>query len=63
MSKSAFDLSQQNRSIDSKIVVSLERISQAFRVLLWKESKEFSLSPIQIQVLIFLLHHSDEKRK
>lgn len=63
MKKSAFDLSHQNSSIESKIVASLERVSQAFRVLLWNESKEFSLSPIQIQVLIFLLHHSDEKRK
>jgi DNA-binding MarR family transcriptional regulator len=63
MKKSAFDLEHQNSSIESKIVASLERVSQAFRVLLWNESKEFSLSPIQIQLLIFLLHHSDEKRK
>lgn len=63
MNYSAFDLDHQNKSIESKIVASLERVSQAFRVLLWNESKEFSLSPIQIQVLIFLLHHSDEKRK
>lgn len=63
MEKSAFDLEHQNLSIDSKIVASLERVSQAFRVLLWNESKEFSLSPIQVQVLIFLLHHSQSKRK
>ena len=60
---STFDLEHQNFSIESKIVASLERVSQAFRVLLWNESKEFSLSPIQVQVLIFLLHHSDQKRK
>lgn len=63
MKKSAFDLVHQNSSIESKIVASLEKVSQAFRVLLWNESKEFSLSPIQVQVLIFLLHHSGEKRK
>ena len=63
MNKSPFDLSHQNQSIESKIVASLERISQVFRVLLWNESKEHSLSPIQIQVLIFLLHHSAEKCK
>ena len=63
MKKSAFDIEHQNSSIESKIVASLERVSQAFRVLLWNESKEFSLSPIQVQVLIFLLHHSDQKRK
>jgi DNA-binding MarR family transcriptional regulator len=63
MNKSDFDLNHQNQRTESKIVASLERISQAFRVLLWRESKEFSLSPIQVQVLIFLLHHSEEKRK
>lgn len=63
MNKSPFDLSHQNLTVDSKIVAALERISQAFRVLLWNESKELSLSPIQIQVLIFLLYHSDEKER
>lgn len=61
--KSDFDLNQQIQSTESKIVASLERIAQAFRVLLWQESKEFALSPIQVQLLIFLLFHSDEKRK
>lgn len=63
MSKSDFDLNFQNKNIDGRIVAALERISQAFRVLLWQESKDFSLSPIQIQVLIFLLHHSVDKCK
>jgi DNA-binding MarR family transcriptional regulator len=60
MSKSG---SLRDQTIESRIIASLERISQAFRVLLWQESKEFSLSPIQVQVIIFLLHHSREKRK
>ncbi len=63
MNKSVFDVQYQNENAESKIVAALERISQAFRVLLWNESKEFSLSPIQVQVLIFLLHHPAEKRK
>lgn len=63
MAKSDFDLTHQNQNIESKIVASLERIAQAFRVLLWQESKDHGLTPIQIQVIIFLLHHSEEKRK
>lgn len=63
MKKSIFDLDFQNTSVESRIIASLERISQAFRVLLWQESTEYSLSPIQVQVLIFLLNHSEEKRK
>jgi DNA-binding MarR family transcriptional regulator len=63
MKKSDFDLDHQNQSTESRIVASLEKISQAFRVLLWQESRDFALSPIQVQVLIFLLYHSEEKRK
>jgi DNA-binding MarR family transcriptional regulator len=61
--ESDFDLGFQSQSADSKIVASLERISQAFRVLLWQESKEYALTPIQVQVLIFLHFHSEEKCK
>ena len=58
---SVFDVNRQQQKIDRKIVVALERISEAFRVLLWNESKENALSPIQIQSLIFLLFHTADK--
>lgn len=60
MKHSSFDLNEQNQSIESRIIVALERVSEAFRVLLWSESKENSLSPIQIQILIFLQFHPNE---
>jgi len=63
MNKSSFHLTEQNQKIESRIVVALERISEAFRVLLWNESKQNSLSPIQIQILIFISFHSVEKCK
>ncbi len=63
MKKSAFNLTHQNSNVDGRIVAALERVSQAFRALLWNEGKENSLSPIQVQVLIFLLHHSTDKGK
>jgi DNA-binding MarR family transcriptional regulator len=58
MAKSVFN--HKDQTIESKIVVALERVSEAFRVLLWQESKENSLSPIQIQLLIFILFHSQD---
>lgn len=63
MKHSSFNLTKQNQNIESRIVVALERISEAFRVLLWNESKENSLSPIQIQILIFIHFHALEKCK
>ena len=57
MEKSIFDIEVQNTHLDSKIIVALERISEVFRVLLWQEGKELGLSPIQIQLLIFIALH------
>jgi DNA-binding MarR family transcriptional regulator len=58
---SVFNLSNQNSSLDNKIVAGLERLSQVFRILLWEKAKQHSLSPIQIQLLIFIQHHSADK--
>lgn len=59
--KNIFDLEIQNSSLDGKITAGFERLSQVFRVLLWEKAKNHDLSPIQIQVLIFLKHHSKNK--
>ncbi len=59
---SAFDPKNQELNIESKIVVALERISEAFKVSLWNENKKYGLSPIQLQILTFLLFHSQELR-
>ena len=58
---SVFNLEDQNINLDSKIVAGLERLSQVFRILLWEKAKEYSLSPIQIQLMIFIQHHSQDK--
>ncbi len=58
MPKSSFDQDEQINHLDNKIVVGLERIYEAFRVLLWQQSKDSKLSPIQIQLLIFLNFHN-----
>ncbi len=58
---SVFNLNDQNAHIDNKIIAGLERLSQVFRVLLWEKAKEHKLSPIQIQLLIFIQHHSNDK--
>jgi DNA-binding MarR family transcriptional regulator len=59
--RSIFNLDNQNSNLDSKIVAGLDRISQVFKTLLWEKSKIYNLSPIQIQLLIFITYHSEEK--
>jgi len=41
----------------------LEKISEVFRVLLWTEAKEHKISPIQMQLLIFIKYHSADKHR
>ena len=53
----SFDPKLQEKDLTSKIVVGLERLSEVFRVLLWEKSKETGLSPIQIQILLFVKDH------
>lgn len=57
MGNSVFNLKTQQTDLTGKIVVGLERISEAFKVLLWEHAKANGLSPIQIQILIFVAHH------
>ena len=60
MTKSVFNIQEQETNLSSKIVVGLERISEAFKVLLWEHAKTIGLSPIQIQILIFIAHHKQD---
>ena len=60
MEKSIFDTSFQQEHVSNKIVVGLERISEVFRTLLWEQAKQVGVSPIQIQILIFIAHHKSE---
>ena len=53
----SFDPKLQETDLVSKIVVGVERLSEVFRVLLWEKSKETGLSPIQIQLLLFIKDH------
>ena len=59
---SIFDPKFQNSDTSSKIVFALERISQVFRVNLWRENKKYRLSPIQMQILIFLRYQGQHLR-
>jgi DNA-binding MarR family transcriptional regulator len=63
MEQSIFNLSSQNNQVEYRIVAALERLSEAFRVLLWNEAKILNISPIQIQILVFVKFHSLEKCK
>lgn len=58
-----FDLNIQIESLDSKVIIAFEKISQAFRVMLWDKAKEYGISPIQIQLMIHIKNHHPNLRK
>lgn len=60
---SAFNPERHIIHTDYKIVAALEKVSEVFRVLLWAEAKEHRLSPIQLQLLIFLKYHNTNKHR
>lgn len=60
MEKSIFDPIGQENSLSGKIVVGFQRISEVFKILLWEKAKLVGLSPIQIQILIFIAYHKQE---
>lgn len=60
---SIFDTHAQGNDVNAKILVALERITEVFRVALWNVGKTNGLSPLQIQLLIFLKFHRAELRK
>jgi len=45
-------------NLNSKILSGLERISEVFKSMLWEKAKQHGLSPIQIQILVFLSNHT-----
>ncbi|MCU0427607.1 MAG: MarR family winged helix-turn-helix transcriptional regulator [Candidatus Kapabacteria bacterium] len=61
-SLTVFNPHYNSLNTSSKIVIAFERISEAFRVMLWQVSKSTGLSPLQIQILTFLAFHNPEQR-
>ncbi len=43
---------------NTKIVMGIERLSTLFRAALWDEAKHSELSPLQVQILLFIASHA-----
>lgn len=60
---SPFDLTDQHSNTDHKITVVLSRLSDLYRQLLWSKAQPIGISPIQVQLLLFIKHHSSDLNK
>lgn len=57
MENSIFNPDHQHQDLSGKVTAGLVRISTGLRSLLWNHAKVAGLSPIQIQILIFVAYH------
>lgn len=46
--------------IESKTLNGLERISEVLKSLLWEKAKVYKISPMQIQILLFVSNHHQD---
>ena len=60
-SSKEMDKSENMINLDEKIFILLERLNRVTRLLLWDVAKTEGLSPIQIQILLFLLEQPEER--
>ncbi len=49
-----------DQDLHSKIINGFERISEVMKSLIWEKAKSYGISPIQIQILIFISQHKQE---
>ena len=60
---STFDPAAQHDQPLLKIVAGLDRVAQAMRSSMWTTGKQLGLTPIQMQVLIFVRYHAAARRR
>lgn len=55
-----FNLDEQNQEIDLKLAATMERVVTLFRSSIQDVSKLYGLTPLQLQLLIFVAEHKSE---
>lgn len=60
---SIFAPDAQHTNSKFKIIAGLDRISQALRAQMWSRGKDYGLTPIQLQCLVFIKYHDADKRR
>jgi DNA-binding MarR family transcriptional regulator len=54
---SGFSPSQQFNSLDARLLLSLQRLSDMLKAMQWKQAGILGITPLQLQILLFTGHH------
>lgn len=57
------DPKAQVNSLDGKLAITLHKLGEVYKVLLLEAGKKHGLSPIQVQILLFVAYHEDHNMR
>ena len=60
---SNFNPEQQLHSLDARLVLSLQRLSDMLKAMQWEQARFLGLTPLQLQILLFTGNHPPELNK
>lgn len=60
---SNFSPEQQLHSLDARLVLSLQRLSDMLKALQWEQARTLGLTPLQLQILLFIGYHPADLNK
>jgi DNA-binding MarR family transcriptional regulator len=61
--KTNFSPEQQFTDLDARLVLSLQRLSDMLKAMQWEQARLLGITPLQLQILLFVGHHSPAVNK
>jgi DNA-binding MarR family transcriptional regulator len=55
---SGFSPEQQFTSLDARLLLSLQRLSDMLKAIQWEQARILGITPLQLQILLFTGHHT-----
>lgn len=60
---SGFSPEQQLTSLDARLLLSLQRLSDMLKAMQWEQARMLGITPLQLQILLFTGYHTAEVNK
>jgi DNA-binding MarR family transcriptional regulator len=60
---SGFSPEQQLTSLDARLLLSLQRLSDMLKAIQWEQARILGITPLQLQILLFAGHHTPSVNK
>jgi DNA-binding MarR family transcriptional regulator len=61
--KTNFSPEQQLTDLDARLVLSMQRLSDMLKAMQWEQARMLGITPLQLQILLFVGHHTGAVNK